>query len=115
MKHEPLKTYLRTHRKRTGLSQQDVGYLLGATDGSVVSRHEIAGRLPKLDTALAYGLIFDVDVESLYAGAIDQIERGVRRRAASLVTRVQRQPATPVRSQKLRSLARIGASNRATQ
>jgi DNA-binding XRE family transcriptional regulator len=66
---EPLlKTYLRTYRRRTGLSQDEVAWLLGNTCGTSVSRHELGWRMPTLETALAYETILDAPVRELCAG-----------------------------------------------
>ena len=58
--------YLRAHRKRAGLSQRDLGRLLGSNDPGMVSRHERASSLPSLLVALAYERIYRVPVASLF-------------------------------------------------
>jgi len=59
--------YLRTHRKQTGLSQREVGHLLGYKSQWQVSRHERGRTAPPLLTALGYEVIFRVPVSSLFA------------------------------------------------
>ena len=63
-----LPNYLRTFRRRAHLSQADVARLLGGTSGTKIARHETGGRLPTLETALAYAAIYGVDVRDLFAG-----------------------------------------------
>ena len=65
---KPLSNYLRTFRKRSGLSQDDVAFLLGVQSGAEVSRHETFKRVPTLKTALSYEAIFGVPVRELFAG-----------------------------------------------
>src|SRR5258708_38807061 len=49
-----LHNYLRAHRKRLGLSQDEVAYLLGAESGAKVCRYERLVRGASLETALAF-------------------------------------------------------------
>jgi hypothetical protein len=48
-----LENYLRACRKKSGLTQHEVGFLLGRENGAQVSRYEKRHRLPPLETALA--------------------------------------------------------------
>ena len=47
-----LSNYIRTHRRRVFLSQEELAFLLGHSAGTTVVRHETDERVPKLDTAL---------------------------------------------------------------
>jgi transcriptional regulator with XRE-family HTH domain len=88
MKNPAALNYLRTHRKKSGLSQKDLGKLLGYDDPGQVSRHERAVRIPPLRTAIAYEVIFRVPVAVIFAGMSDAIAREVeaklKRMSASL-------------------------------
>jgi DNA-binding XRE family transcriptional regulator len=64
----PLTHYLLTHRKRAGLSQAELAFLLGSESGTKVSRHEQERREPSLRTALAYAAVYRVPVEDLFSG-----------------------------------------------
>ena|ERR1700733_14727446 len=59
---------LRTHRKKSGLSQREVGLLLGYKTQWQVSRHERSQTAPPLRIALAYEAIFRAPVSALFAG-----------------------------------------------
>lgn len=107
MSHTPLTTYLRMYRRRTGLSQEDVSYLLGVVCGTNVSRHEVGGRIPVLETALAYEIIFRASVRDLYEGDFRRIESLIRRRAEGLSAFLARKPKTAQRDQKIRFLQRL--------
>ncbi len=68
MNKQVLGTYLRTHRKRSGLNQRELGLLLGYKDAGQISRHERSEATPPLITALAYEVIFGVPVATLFTG-----------------------------------------------
>ena len=77
MKYQAAGNYLRAHRKKSGLSQREVGKLLGYKDPGPISRHERASSIPPLAAALAYELIFRVPVGVIFAGTRDAIARDV--------------------------------------
>ena len=86
--------YLRLHRKKVGLSQDDVASLLGARSGTKVSRYERFARTPTLETALACEVIFGVPVAEIFAGLIERAERAVILRAETLLERLVKDPRT---------------------
>lgn len=83
-----LSNYLRTIRKRAGLSQDEVAALLGVLSGAEVSRHETFRRMPSLATALSYEAIFGVPVRELFLGEYQKVEAEVQARAEELARRV---------------------------
>ena len=107
MSRTKLDNYLRAYRKRSGLSQDEVAYLLGSQTGSKVSRYE-HDRRPSLDTALGYEVIFrlfDIPARDLFAGRYQEVERSIRKRAARLQERIHACP--KLSSRKLETLAAI--------
>ena len=100
----PLSNYLRTYRRRGGLSQGEIGFLLGWTTGDNVSRHEFRRRMPNFEHLLGYEVILRVPIRELFAGEFERIERQVRRRAERLASRIGRQKPSPDRERKLRAL-----------
>jgi transcriptional regulator with XRE-family HTH domain len=86
-----LENYLRTYRKRSGLTQQEVGYLLGSETGAQVSRYEKRRRLPPLETALAYEEIFGVPIGELFAGRRQAVGRAIQKRRVALRAGLQAQ------------------------
>jgi transcriptional regulator with XRE-family HTH domain len=104
-----LENYLRTYRKRSGLTQHEVGFLLGWENGDQVSRYEKRHRLPPLETALACEEIFGVPAGELFAGIRQAVGRDIEKRRLALRARLQTK--TPnahdarMTAQKLRSLA----------
>lgn len=82
-----LSNYLRSHRKRLSLSQEEVAFLLGAKGmdkGIKVSRDENLARTPSLETALMYEAIYGVPIRELFAGLYAEVEREVAKRAKLL-------------------------------
>lgn len=88
MPEEKLSNYLRTIRMRSGLSQDEVAFLLGVASGAEVSRHEMFHRIPTLKTALSYEVIFGVPVRKLFAGEYEKVEAEIRERAKELARRI---------------------------
>ena len=84
-----VRSYLRTYRKRSGLTQDEVAYLLGCQSGAKISRFERLAREPNLETALACQVIFGVPAEKLYPGMFAEVEQAVTERARSLAKRLQ--------------------------
>ena len=82
-----LSNYLRTHRKRLALSQEEVAFLLGVNGmekAIKVSRDENFVREPSLQFALAYEAIYGTPVRELFAGLYEQVEQKVAERAKLL-------------------------------
>ena len=48
----PLHSYLKTYRKQSGLTHEEIAFLVGGMAGTSFSRHETGRRLPMLRTAL---------------------------------------------------------------
>jgi transcriptional regulator with XRE-family HTH domain len=65
-----------------------MAYLLGARDGTKISRYERFARTPSLETALAYEAILGTPVKELFAGAYARAERTALRRARLLKKRL---------------------------
>ncbi len=101
-----LDNYLKSHRKRTGFSQDDVAFLVGMSGGAKVSRHERTGRLPSLTTAFAYQELFGLPLRELFPGIYYRAGAAVRRRAQILAGRSN----TSIRKQvALRLIAESGS------
>lgn len=71
---------LRTFRVRAGLSQDELGALLGYPSDVTISRHELSRSLPPLLIALCYEIIFQVPVSEIFVGLKDQAEQHVEKR-----------------------------------
>jgi DNA-binding XRE family transcriptional regulator len=89
--HRGLGNRLKTHRKRAGLSQNDLGMLLGYPNEVSVCRHEGSRALPPLVIALSYEIIFQIPVSELFAGVHGEIERVVEQRILTFETALREQ------------------------
>jgi transcriptional regulator with XRE-family HTH domain len=114
-----LENYLRSYRKESGLSQEDVAFLLGCENGGQVSRYEKRHRLPPLETALACEEIFGAPVAELFAGMRQSVRKDIAKRRQELKSRLQAKTlkgsAAQVTAHKLRWLADRDASLVANQ
>jgi transcriptional regulator with XRE-family HTH domain len=84
-----LENYLRTNRKQSGLTQQEVAFLLGCENGAQVSRYEKRRRLPPLETALACEAIFGIPISELFAGVRQSVGKDIEKRTLELRARLQ--------------------------
>lgn len=85
---QPLPHYLRARRLDTGLTQDEMAFLLGAGDGSRVSRYEAFRRLPDLNVALAYLAVHQGAAQELFVGQYCEVAAGVLDRARLLRARL---------------------------
>ena len=107
MQNDKLDNYLRTHRKKLGLTQRDVAFLLGCHSGAKVSRYERLGRVPGISTIFAYETIFQKPARELFAGVYDRTERETLRRARQLVSRLKRRQNNPALARRIANLRAI--------
>lgn len=73
-------SYLRTHRRKYGLSQSDLADILGLINEHQVSRHERSLTLPLLLTAIGYEIIFQVPVAELFPGIYETVRSNIEKR-----------------------------------
>jgi len=84
MKHRAVKNHLRTHRRKSALSQRQVGELLGYPSEAQVSRHENAKAIPHLASAFGYHIIFRVPLRSLFPGIYEDVRETIEERLREL-------------------------------
>src|SRR6185295_1549831 len=99
-----LPNYLRAHRKRLGLSQEEVAFLLGTPGGAKVCRYERFSRQPNLETLLACEVIFPKSVRELFLGLYQKVQMDVVERARVLSHRTRRKQPSRHTVQKCASL-----------
>ncbi len=85
-----LPNYIRHHRKRFGLSQEDVAFLLSWKGSAQTSRYEHFYRIPTLRTALALSLIFQAPIYELFSGEKQEVQDVVSKRAQLLEAQLQK-------------------------
>jgi DNA-binding XRE family transcriptional regulator len=110
------KTYLRSHRRRWGLTQKEVAYLLGFKEGSTVSRIEREGKVPSLAVAFACYVLFGIPLADLFPGLHSEMEDAVLRRAYKLYDQLQgaKSTATPTKLNLLERMPKRAAERNAT-
>lgn len=81
---------LKSHRKRSGFSQDEMAVLLGLKMASAVSRYERGERSPDLDTAFACQIVLGSGLEQLFPGAYGEIRQLVSSRATQLAEQLRR-------------------------
>lgn len=104
-----VKTYLRTFRRRSGLTQAEVAFLLGAEDGAQVSRYERLSRKPSFRTALGLQAVFGVPADQLAPGISAEVDRKIIGRARLLSRQLQRHSDSARTKRKLRFLLSVMA------
>jgi transcriptional regulator with XRE-family HTH domain len=108
-----VKTYLRTFRRRSGLTQAELAFLLGAEDGTQVSRYERLSRRPNLRTAFGLQTVFGVSADQLVPGIHAEVDRSVIQRARLLSRHLERHSDSARTKRKLRFLLSVMARSRA--
>jgi DNA-binding XRE family transcriptional regulator len=79
-----LASYLRSHRKHSGLSQRELAHLLGYPDEGQVSRHERSYCIPSCLIALSYQAIFRVPVSDIFPVAYEAVRQTIEERLAKM-------------------------------
>jgi transcriptional regulator with XRE-family HTH domain len=85
-----LPNYIRRHRKRACLTQEDVAFLLGSKSSASVSRHERFKQTPDLQTLLAYEMLFRTPVRNLFSNTQEEVEQKLRNRIRLLIRKLTR-------------------------
>jgi transcriptional regulator with XRE-family HTH domain len=107
MQTDKLDNYLRTYRKKLGLTQREVAFLLGYHGAAKVSRHERSGRIPDLQAVFAYEAIFQKPARELFAGIYDRAERETLRKVRQLVSRLRKRQESPLLARKIAGLRAV--------
>jgi transcriptional regulator with XRE-family HTH domain len=102
-----LHNYLLTYRKRAGLTQDELAFLLGARHATKLSDYEQQARRPVLETALACEVVFGTPVRELFGGTFDEVEVMTVRRARVLARKLSAATRTPLNARKLELLGKI--------
>ena len=107
---EVMGNYLRAHRRRCGLSQRELGILVGYGHGHAISKHERSKAEPTLLVALAYEIIFEIPVGQLFRGFRSVVEQSVARNIRDLKTDLQGSNRRRSNPEKNKNGSRLSAS-----
>jgi DNA-binding XRE family transcriptional regulator len=105
MKYRYLK--LKPSRRRSGLTQEELAYLVGGKKSSTISRYEGGERKPDLATALAFKFVFARNISDLFPGVHEEVFAQVKERAKRLAEEIERQGDSTKTKYKLAKLARL--------
>jgi len=75
-----IKNDLFTYRKKMGLPQRRVAYLMGLKGTNSLSRYEHGKKLPSLENALRLEIIYHVPVAFLFGELYEELKREIRKR-----------------------------------
>jgi transcriptional regulator with XRE-family HTH domain len=84
-----LASYLRSHRKRAGLSQRELANILGFLAENQVGRHERGVLLPTLLVAVSLEVVFQVSIAELFPGIYETVRQNVEQRLTALEEELQ--------------------------
>jgi len=104
---QPLKNYIRSARKRAGLSQDELAYLLGGRGAKLVSRYERFERAPRLEAALAFEAALGEPASELFAGTFDSAREKVRHRARVMELQMRRNRRSTLTARKEATIRKI--------
>lgn len=68
---------LRMHRRKAGLTQRELGLLVGYKRRWPVSQHERSRTAPPLLIALAYEAVFGAQVSAIFTGIHETVAQGI--------------------------------------
>jgi transcriptional regulator with XRE-family HTH domain len=100
-------TKLKPHRKRSGLTQREMAFLLGNRKHSTISRYEAGERRPDLRTAFACRVLFGRELQELFPGVYAEAVGQVGERARLLSDEIRRQEYSRKVAYKLKKLAQL--------
>lgn len=101
-----LPNYLRMHRKRWSLTQEELAQLLGLTSQVAVSQYELHQRRPGADILIGSETIFGVPPRDLFPAVYGEVEGEVMARAKVLFARLEARTDLPAMT-KLKLLAEM--------
>lgn len=100
--------YMRMYRKKSALSQKDVEYLLGYIHNTSLCRVEKGQRPPRIDVLLAYHLLFNTSVESIFELRCKIIQPTLIKNCKKLVAIIKKDTYNPrLNSFKVRFLKKV--------
>ncbi len=104
MRERGIPNYIRTHRKRAQLTQEEVAFLLGSKGTAGVCRHERSRQAPNLENLLAYEILFSTPVRNLFGGVQKNVEHKLNDRIRRLVQKLRQDKPTRSTTQKITRL-----------
>ena len=82
-------SYLRYHRKKSGLTQSELAEVLGSIGSRQVARHENFKATPSIYVALGYHIALQASIAELFPGVYETVRQGIEQRLLDLEHRLQ--------------------------
>jgi len=89
MSPEQIGNFLRSHRRKSGLSQRELATIVGYLTPFQVARHEQSVVIPALMIAISYEVIFSVSIREIFPGLYRNIETKIEEVLNSLEQELQ--------------------------
>jgi len=89
-----MRNLLRTYRKKTELSIENISYLLSMQDSSILSRCERGCRKPSLEIIFTYHILFQVSIEKLFENEMRNTLRKIAENIDPLIKTLTEQDLT---------------------
>lgn len=88
-----LSNSIRFHRRKSGLSQRELGQVVGYRDEQTVARHECFHATPPLEVAISYEIVFRIPISEMFAELHDELEVKVEESLVQLEEQLGRRSA----------------------
>lgn len=84
----PVGSYLRTHRRKSGLSQRELADVLDIITERQISLHENSREIPIFLTAIGYEIVFGVPLAQLFPGVYETLRHKIEMRLTEMEERL---------------------------
>jgi transcriptional regulator with XRE-family HTH domain len=88
-------SYLRQHRKRSPLTQNDIAFIMNLPDFANVCRWEKGVRQPTVEVALIYHFLFGFPLATLFDEQKQPLAKDTGERIKLLIEQLKTNPVTP--------------------
>jgi DNA-binding XRE family transcriptional regulator len=85
--------YLRSHRRKSGLSQRELAHIVGYVTQAPVSEHERSVTIPALLIALSYEVVFRVPLSELFPALYRTVEFNIEEELTKIESELQQSAA----------------------
>lgn len=99
--------YTKTCRKKTGLSQNEVAFLLGLKSSHFIVHTELGNENPTLSRLLLYHILYDKQVDDLYPELLEKLALEIFSRIAFLSKQLEKKNQTDIVKRKINYLDSI--------
>jgi len=95
--HHHYASYLRPLRRRWGLTQQELAFLVGVKSRTAVSRIEASKRKPSLNVVFICMMLFNTAALELFPGLMSELHKATLERVNELYEELQGDPSKTTR------------------